>query len=118
MKPSGGTVAHPSVEEQPTEEPAVETKPEPESEPEPEPETVPEETVPVQEPAEEPEEEEAATQTDQQNAVSTDTELPEETEETESSNAVLWVGIAVAAAVGIAGLAVWGRRRRIKREKD
>ena len=122
MKPSGGTVAHPPVEEQPTEEPAVETEPEP----------VPEETVPVEkpeEPAEQPEEiaeePEKVTQIDLQNAVTTATDLPEEPEEieeieeTESSNAVLWIGIAAAtAAGGMAGLAVWGRRRRIKREKD
>ena len=121
MKPSGGTVAHPPVEEQPTEEPVVETEPEP----------MPEEAAPVQkpkEPVEEPEEiaeePEKVTQTDLQHTVTTDTELPEkpeeieETEETEESTAVLWIGIAAAAAVGIAGLAVWHSRCKIKREKD
>lgn len=127
MKPSGGTVAHPPVEEQPDAEPAVET------EPTPAPETVPEETAPVQEP-EQPEkvaeEEKAAAQTEPQNAVSTApdlaaeteeteaVELAEETEETDPSNTVLWIAIAATAAGGIAGLVIWGRRRRVKREKD
>ena len=124
MRPSGGTVAHPPVEEQPTEEPAVETEPDPVPEPVPE-ETAPEEVTLVQEPVEEPEElveeEEPATQTDLQDGAVTETDLPEEPEETEETapqNTALWIGVAAAAAVGIAGLAIWGGRRRNKRERD